>query len=112
MGALHRIDLSVFEDFEGQWVDIYSRRNFGTYLATMEAMGQGARAYCMARFAHYVASWSFPGSPADETAVDALDEDVAIYILEQAEQHYTEVRRSPEERKSAPRAISKNARAS
>lgn len=105
MGALHRIDLGVFEGFEGQWVDIYARRNFATYLASMEALSQGARAYCMTRFARYVASWSFGGSPADETAVDVLDEDVAIYILEQAEQHYTEVRRSPEERKSAPRAI-------
>ena len=109
MGALHRIDLSVFEDFEGQWVDIYSRRNFGTYIATIEAMSEGTRAYCMARFKHYVAAWSFPGSPADPASVEALEEDVAVYILEQAEQHYTEVRRSPEERKSAPRAIGKRA---
>lgn len=102
---LHRIDLGVFEGFEGQWVDIYARRTFGTYIAAMEAMSQGLRAYCLARFKHYVASWSFPGSPADESAVEALDEDIAAYVLEQAEQHYSEVRRSPEERKSAPRAI-------
>lgn len=98
--SLHRINLGVFEGYEGQWVDIYNRRTFDTYIATVEALGQGTRAYVMARFKHYVAAWSFPGSPADPAAVGALDEDIGLHILEEAEQHYTEVRRSPEERKS------------
>jgi hypothetical protein len=106
-----RIPLDDFEGLEGEWVEIHPRRSFGTRNAVSDSLSQGMAAYNRARMSLYVASWSLPGSPANETVIDELDEEVAVYILDQAEEHYGRSRRTQDQRKSDEGAVSEGGRA-
>lgn len=97
----HRIDLSVFDGLEGEWVDIHDRRTFGARMSAQEALQQGTRVFNLARMAAYVSGWSLPGLASDAATVEDLDDEVATYILDTAEEHYSRSRRTPAERKSA-----------
>jgi hypothetical protein len=101
-----RIPLGEFEGFEGEWVEIHPRRAFGTRNAVSDSLGQGMAANNRTRMSLYVASWSLPGSPTNETVIDELDEEIAVFILDQAEEHYGRSRRTPAERKSDEGAAS------
>ena len=95
-----RIPLGEFEGFEGEWVEIHPRRSFGMRNAVADSMANGMAAYNRTRMSLYVTGWSLPGSPTNETVIDELDEEIAVFILEQAEEYYGRSRRTPAERKS------------
>ena len=96
----HRISLDVFEGMDGEWVDIHDRRTFGVRTRVQEAMSQGIRAWNLARLSLYVSGWSLDGDPHTEDGIDAMDDDIASYVLAEAEAHYEETRRTPAARKS------------
>lgn len=101
-----RIPLGEFEGFDGEWVEIHPRRTFGTRNAVSDSLGQGMAAYNRTRMSLYVSSWSLPGDPKNETVIDELDEEVAVFILDQAEEYYGRSRRTSAERKSDEGAAS------
>lgn len=107
---LFRINLDVFEGFEGQWVDIPWRRTYGAYQHALEIMlTRGAAYRDYATLSGSVAGWSFAGSPADPASVNLLELDIVNYILERMDAHYQEVRRKPADRKSGPVAVDESA---
>ena len=102
---MHRISLSEFEGYEGEWVELPDRRSYGVRNAVSDSLGAGMAAYNRTRMSLYVAAWSLPGDPKNETVVDELDEEIAAFILEQAEAWFGRSLRSSEERKSDPGAV-------
>lgn len=98
----HRIQLDVFEGLEGHYVDVHDRRTFGVRSRVLDAgRTQSLFAYNVTRMLLYVSAWSLDGDPSTEAAIEAMDDDVATYVLAQAEEHYEENRRTPAARKSA-----------
>ena len=95
-----RIPLGEFEGLEGEWVEVHPRRSFGTRNQVSDSLSEGMVAYNRTRMSLYVTSWSLPGDPANPAVIDELDEEVAVFILEQAEAHYGRSRRTSAERKS------------
>ncbi len=93
---LHRITF-VNEDGSPGWVDI-KPLTFGMRLEARDAANQGFHAWGVARMALYVDAWSLPGSPRDAEYVAGLENNLATYILNQAEAHFEEVARTSEER--------------
>lgn len=103
-----------FQDFDPDlvgYVRIHPRRTFGVYhdvRAAAQAVSRGVadaeRQFDLVRLARYVKEWSLDGSPADPVFIADQDGGLMKWILDRSVDHYEEVHRSREERKSDPAA--------